>query len=349
MSATKAVNGTWTSRFYYTNYNGERKQAFKRGFKTKKEALEYERDYLAKVEFNVTMTFGKMCELYLEDIVHRIKATSFNLRKGILNNKILPFFSKFEVSEITPAHIRKFQNLLISENNYSQTYLKLINTTLTGVFNYAVNFYKLENNPVTKAGSIGKFTTDMEIWTLDEFNKVSLKLREERIDIYTILNLLFYTGMRIGELLALTFEDIDYEKRVIRVNKTLVRINGIDVSTAPKTEASSRDIQITQNTIDMIKDYSKRIYEINNKMRIFQINQTTIRRQMKIFAKKAGVKEIRVHDLRHSHASLLIHLGVNPLAISKRLGHEKVETTLNIYSHLYPEAGEKIVEMLDKL
>ncbi len=348
MPASKSKSGSWISRFYYTTYNGERKQAFKRGFSTKKEALEYERDFLAKAEFQVSMSFKNLCYLYLDDISHRVKATTYNLRKVVINQRILPTLEKMQVCELTPAHIRKFQNSLMLDKKYSQTYLKLINSTLSGIFNFAVKFYKLESNPVTKAGSIGKTKTDMDIWTVEEFKKVS-EISEKRIDIYTILNVLFFTGMRIGELLALTYEDIDFEKQTIRINKTLVRINGRNEVTPPKTESSIREILINKKLVDIIKKYSEKLYSLNKETRLFKLHQTNIRKQIKSFAEKVGVKIIRVHDLRHSHASLLIHLGVNPLAISKRLGHENIDTTLNTYSHLYPDASKKIVEMLEEV
>lgn len=348
MSASKSKNGGWISRFYYTTYNGERKQAFKRGFNTKKEALEYERDFLAKAEFQVSMSFKNMCELYLEDMSHRVKPTTYNLRKVVITQRIIPVLEKVQVCEITPAHIRKFQNSLMLDKKYSQTYLKLINSTLSGIFNFAVKFYKLESNPVTKAGSIGKTKTDMDIWTIEEFKKVS-EASEKRIDIYTILNILFFTGIRVGELLALTYGDIDFKKQTIKINKTLVRINGKNEVTSPKTESSIREILINEKLLNIIEKYSEKLYGLNDETTLFELHQTNVRKQIKSFAEKAGVKIIRVHDLRHSHASLLIHLGVNPLAISKRLGHENIDTTLNTYSHLYPDASKKIVEMLEEV
>lgn len=346
MSATKdAKSGKWISRFYYTDYEGNKKQAFKRGFATKKEALEYEREFLAKAEFQVTMSFNQLVELYLDDIKHRIKETTFNLRKSVINKRIQIVFNTQAICDISPADIRIFQNKLMSEK-YSQTYLKLINSTLSSIFNFAVKFYKLKENPCHKAGSIGKVKRQMNIWTLEEFRKVIAECKEERFDIYTILNVLFFTGMRIGELKALTYEDIDFENKSIRINKTLVRINGKDIATSPKTESSNRDILIDDKLIDILKLYCSKLYEVSNTSRLFLLNETNIRKMIKNFAKKAGVKEIRVHDLRHSHASLLIYLGVNPLAISKRLGHDNLETTLKVYAHMYQDSAKKIVELL---
>ncbi|MGL5745398.1 MAG: tyrosine-type recombinase/integrase [Cetobacterium sp.] len=352
MSASKAKNGTWTSRFYVTDQNGIKTQTYKRGFKTKKAALEYELAVLTSPRVdkntNTASTFADMCNLYLDDISCRVKASTANLRKVVLTQRIIPYFKTSKFSEISPSDIRTFQNLLLRDTNYSQTYLRLINSTLTAVFNYAVKFHDLSYNPVSKAGTIGKLRTEISIWTIDDFKRVSAEA-EERFDIYTILNLLFYTGMRIGELLALEYGDIDFKKKTIKINKTLSRINSEDLITPPKTESSNRDIMINDSLLEILKIYTRKIYALKMETRLFTLHQTNIRKQIKKFALRVDVKEIRIHDLRHSHASLLIHLGVNPLAISKRLGHEKVDTTLNVYSHLYPDSSEKIIALLEEL
>lgn len=349
MSATKdKKTGKWISRFYYTDSSGERKQFFKRGFETKKAALDFEREFLAKAEFKLSMSFAQLVELYLEDTKYRVKETTFNLRKKVINQRILTKFDKQVITDITPADIRTFQNTLI-DKNYSPTYLKLIHSILSSIFNFAVKFYELKENPCHKAGSIGKTKTQMSIWTLEEFKKVILECREKRFDIYTILNLLFFTGMRIGELKALTYSDIDFENNLIKINKTLVRIHGEDCVTSPKTESSNREVLIDENLSAILKEYCTKIYGLDENTRLFPLDETNIRKLIKSFAKKAGVKEIRVHDLRHSHASLLIYLGVNPLAVSKRLGHENLETTLKVYAHLYQDSAKKIVELLSNL
>ncbi|MGL5050614.1 MAG: tyrosine-type recombinase/integrase [Fusobacteriaceae bacterium] len=348
MPATKDKNGTWVSRFYYITHNGEKKQTFKRGFRTKKEALEYERSFLTSCDANITTTFEEMCKLYLNDIEARVKASTSNLRNIILTQRILPYFKNKKLSEITANEVRLFQNLLMKETEYSGTYLRLINSTLTAVFNYAVKFHKLESNPVTKAGTIGKTKVEISIWTIDEFKKVSAAA-EKRIDIFTMLNILFFTGVRIGELLALQYSDIDFYKKCIKINKTLTRTAGVDVVTSPKTSSSVREIMINDSLLKIIEKYCEKIYSLKLSTRLFLLHRTNISKQIKKFATEVGVKEIRTHDLRHSHASLLIHLGVNPLAISKRLGHERVDTTLNVYSHLYPDSSEKIIALLDEV
>lgn len=342
-------NGTWTSRFYYSDYEGNRKQKFKRGFATKREALEWEREFLAKIESSPEMSFNSLYELYINDIKNRVKETTFTLRKGIIENKILPFFKNYKISEISSREIRAFQNTLL-EQNYKNSYLKLVSVALSNIFAYAVNFHNLKENPCTKAGSIGsKKTKEMEIWTLEEFKKFASEAEQNDYEIYTACSVLFWTGMRIGELLALTKDDIDFDNKIISINKTYTKQKGKEIITAPKTESSIRQIAIDDNLITIIKSYYKKLYNLKNDSRIFLSDATTFRRKMKMFAEKANIKKIRIHDLRHSHASLLIHLGINPLIISKRLGHEKVDTTLNIYSHLYPESISDLIKLLESL
>lgn len=348
MPATKDKNGTWISRFYYNDYEGNRKQKFKRGFKTKREAQEFEREFIAKIEYSPEMTFQSLYELYIDDIKNRVKETTYNLRKGVIENLILPFFKDYKVTDITPREVRSFQNILL-EKDYKNSYLKLISIALSSVFTYAVNFHNLKENPCHKAGSIGnKKSHEMEIWTLEEFKKFAEKAIEN-YEIYTACSILFWTGMRIGELLALTSKDIDLESKVISVTKTYTKQKGKQIVTSPKTEGSIRNIAIDSNLVKIIQTYLKKLYNLNSEDRIFMYDATHFRRMLKKFAGDAGVKKIRIHDLRHSHASLLIHLNLNPLLISKRLGHEKVDTTLNIYSHLYPDSTKQMIDLLEKL
>lgn len=344
MPATKELNGTWMSRFYCTDLKGNKTQKKKRGFLTKKEALEYEREFLAKSTSETSMTFKSLYELYIEDLTARIRENTLITKKYIIELKILPFFQKLKINSITPITIRKWQNeLLISVSRvtgekYSSTYIKTINNQLVAIFNYAVKFHSLAENPCHKAGSIGKKNADeMSIWTIDDFNKFSLLLVHKPIN-YTGFNILFWCGIRIGELLALTLKDIDLEKNIIYINKSYQRIKGRDIITPPKTPKSNRTIDIPDVLSTILKDYISTLYKPTENTRIIPATKHLFEHDIKLYSSKANIKKIRVHDLRHSHASFLIHLGISPLLISQRLGHEKIETTLNTYSHLYPQA-----------
>lgn len=351
MPATKDKKGTWISRFYYTDYQGERKRVFKRGFQTKKEALEYEREFLSKSKFQITMTFQSLYELYMEDLSCRLREHTMQNKKYIIESKILPFFKNIQIKDITPIVIRKWQNNILSSKNpsYSQTYIKTIHNQLTAIFNYAIKFYPLEENPCHKAGSIGrKYAEEMTIWTPEEFKLFAETLKESK-PLFTGFNILFWCGIRIGELLALEIKDIDFEKNTLNIDKSYQRINKKDVITPPKTPKSKRVIDITSQLSDILKEYLETIYNPTPNTRLFPHTKFFFEHNMKKYTKIAGLKKIRIHDLRHSHASLLIHLGINPLAIARRLGHEKVETTLNTYSHLFPNTNKMIIELLENI
>lgn len=163
---------------------------------------------------------------------------------------------------------------------------------------------------------------------------------------FVLFEILFWCGLRIGELLALTSEDI--ENKTIKVSKTYYRVNGEDVVTEPKTENSVRIIDIPEFLQEEINSYQKRLYKYPKDYRLFPIVAEAVQHKMKRHIEKAGVKKIRVHDLRHSHVAYLIHKGVEPLLIKQRLGHKDIKITLNTYGHLYPNEGRKLADSLDQ-
>ncbi|MGL5639432.1 MAG: site-specific integrase [Cetobacterium sp.] len=353
MPATKDTNGTWSSRFYIINHKGEKLRKRKRGFKTKKEALEYEREFLSKSNFQNTMSFESLCEIYFEDLQHRLRQNTFLTKEHIILKKILPFFKKMKVEDISPAIIRKWQGKMLSAINptsqkkYSLTYIKTINNQLVAILNYAVKFHNLNENPCHKAGSIGKKNADeMSIWTLQEFNSFVTLLKHKPVS-YTGFNVLFWTGIRIGELLALTVKDVDFKNKNLKINKSYQRLKGEDVVTEPKTPKSKRVIEISDFLLEIIKEYIDKLYEPTPDTRLFNSTKYRFEHDMKLYSGKAGLHRIRIHDLRHSHASFLINNNVNILAVSQRLGHEKIETTLNIYSHLYKESHDYMMNILN--
>ena len=344
---------SWYCKFYYTDYTGTKKQKLKRGFKLQREAKEYERNFLETQQADLTMTFENFVKLYNEDMKHRIREHTYNQKQYVINKKLLPYFGKLPISEITPAVIRKWQNELISYRDedgkpYAETYLKVINNQLSAIMNYAVRYYGLRENPCRKAGSIGKSHADeMQFWTTDEFKKFLEKISNKPQSRAGFL-VLYYTGIRIGELLALEYTDIDFKAKKLVINKSYQRIDAKDVITAPKTPKSVREVSLPDFLLEELETYTKKLYGLRKHDRIFPYTKHFFEKEMKRGTKDGEVKKIRLHDLRHSHASLLIELGFTPLAIADRLGHEKVETTLNTYSHLFPHKRDEVAEKLQK-
>lgn len=159
-------------------------------------------------------------------------------------------------------------------------------------------------------------------------------------------SLLYYSGIRFGEFLALTPKDFDFEKNTLDINKSLQRIKKQDVVTPPKTPKSTRNIIIPDFVMNEVKDYMSKLYDLKDTDKVFPFTKSYINNAMARACKKSEVKKIRIHDIRHSHASYLINLGYAPLLISERLGHEKVQTTLSTYSHLYPNKHQEVVDMM---
>lgn len=247
------------------------------------------------------------------------------------------------MNQIKTSDIRIWQNELIKEG-YSPTYLKTINNQLNAIFNFAVKYYDLKGNPCTKAGSIGKSKADeMKFWTKEEFMQFIGKV-EKQSQFYIAFMVLYWTGMRLGEFFALTPADIDLERRLISITKSYQRLGGQDVITPPKTPKSKRIITIPEFLTIELQAYLNGIHESE---RLFSSTKYYLKKEMKSGIDASGVKTIRIHDLRHSHASLLVEMGFSPLEIADRLGHEKVETTLNTYSHLYPNKQSKLADRLN--
>ena len=343
-----AKTGKWLIQYRYTDWQGNRKKSTKRGFNTKREAEEWVRNFLMSQQADFNMYFEDFLKLYYEDMAARIRENTMNTKKYIIDLKILPYFGKKSINSITPADIRKWQNELISQG-YSQTYLRTINNQLTAIFNYAVKYYDLKSNPCRKAGSMGKNQADeMNFWTKEEFSDFADSIMDKQ-DSYTAFTTLFWTGMRIGELLALTPTDINFEEKTISISKSYQRIKRKDVITPPKTPKSNRIITVPDFLLADIKDYMNSIYGLKDTDRLFPLTKSFIEHEMQRGIKNSGVKRIRVHDIRHSHCALLFEMGIAPLEVADRLGHERVETTLNIYAHIYPNKQKHLSDKLEQV
>ena len=342
--------GKWFAKFYYTNWQGSKKQKWKRGFTTKKEALGFERDFLEKQSANPDMTFQNLYEIYMEDMAARLKQSTLLTKKTVLQTHILPFFGSKPINEIKTSDVRRWQaKLMSSPNNYSQTYLKKINTELNSIINYAKRFYDLNTNPCGKAGTIGKAKAEeMDYWTYDEYIAFREGVKDKPLS-YICFEVLYWTGMREGELLALSPADIDLDNKIISINRTYQRIGGKDVFTSPKTRKSKRKIPIPDFLCQELSDYIQSRYMLDADERLFPVTKSYLSHEMIRGCKNTGVKKIRIHDIRHSHASLLINQGCDALMLADRLGHEKVSTTLNTYSHLFPHKQQELVHSLESL
>lgn len=339
--------GLWYANFYYTNWQGKKIHKKKRGFARKKDAQEWEENFLRSAAGSCDMAFSDFVEIYLKDMENRLKKNTMQTKRNLIETKILPYFSDLRLNQITPARVRQWQQRILEENP-APTYAKTINNQLSAILNYAVRYYSLPANPARTAGSMGKkHASEMEFWTLDEFNAVIEHVH--KLPARVGLSVLFWTGLRIGELLALSPSDVDLEARTLSVQKSFQSIEGREVITDPKTYKSRRVLPLPDKLCEELQQYKDALYEPEPDDRLFPYTKHYFRRQMDRAAQKAGVKLIRLHDLRHSHAALLIRLNTPILLVSQRLGHENVETTLRIYGHLYPATSDETIQKLENL
>ena len=298
--------GTWRVIYRYTDWNGERKQTQKRGFKTRREAQAWEHEQLNKKNADLDMKFKSFVELYTADVKTRLKENTWATKEHIIRTKLEPYFGKHKMCAITPQQIITWQNELINYRDeqgkaYSPVYLKTVNNQLSAIFNHAVKYYNLRENPCKKAGSMGKKKNrEMQFWTKEEYLKFAGAMMDKPLSYYAF-EMLYWCGLREGELLALTPSDFDFEKRTVSITKSYQRLNGQDLITTPKTEKSNRVITMPKFLSDEIQDYLKMLYDIEPDARMFTVTKSYLYREMERGAKEAGVKRIRVHDLRHPY------------------------------------------------
>ena len=250
------------------------------------------------------------------------------------------------MNEITPAEIIQWQNT-IQGKGYSKTYERMIQNQLNALFNHAQKIYNLKENPCKKVKKMGKSDANkLEFWTKAEYDRFIAGIEPGSED-YLIFEILFWTGIREGELLALSLSDFDMSGNLLHINKTYNRIRKRDVIDTPKTENSVRTIDIPNFLKEEVQKYAKKHYGFPEDQRLFPIVARTLQKRLKKYEALTGVKPIRVHDIRHSHVAYLIYQGVEPLIIKERLGHKDIQMTLNTYGHLYPSQQKKVAEMLD--
>ena len=299
-------NGSWYVQFRYTDWRGERQQKLKRGFATKKDAQACEREFLMQKQADVNMSFESFVELYEKDVKPKLKLNTWLSKEHIIRTKILPYFRKRKLSEITARDVIDWQNEIRQHTKsngeaYSPDYLKNVHTQLSCIFNHAIKYYGLQINTAAKAGNMGsEQTKEMLFWTKEEYLKFIDAMMDKPM-LYYAFEILYWCGIREGELLALTPADFDFEKKTLRINKSYQRLQGKNVITTPKTKKSNRVIQMSDFLCDEMQDYFKQLYGLKPDSRIFPLTKHTLKRGMEFGCKASVVKVIRIHDLRHPY------------------------------------------------
>ena len=311
-------NNTWYVSVYFKNWKGESDRKVKRGFKTKREAQEWERTFLQQKTSDLDMTFSAFWELYQNDLREKIRENTWTTKVSVVEHKILPYFRDKKMSEIRPADILAWHNEMMSFRDekgraFSKTYLKTIHNQLSAIFNHAVRYYDLKSNPAAKVGNMGKEQPkEMKFWTKSEYLQFAEAMMDKPVSYYAF-EMLYWCGLRLGEM---------------------------------KTPKSVRTVSMPDFLAEEMKEYINSLYGVEGDDRIFQITKSYMHHEMDRGCTQTGVKRIRIHDLRHSHVSLLIEMGFSVVAIANRVGHESIDITYR-YAHMLPTAQSEMATKLD--
>lgn len=345
---------TWYAKFSYRNWKGEKKWVTKRGFATKREAIQYERDFLMKQDGNVDMTFADFVKVYQRDRHPRIRESTIVMKENIISTKLIPFFGNRRLRDISTNDVMQWQNEMLAYRDpetgrpYSHSYLKSIHSQLSAIFNHAIRFYKLKENPAAIVGNMGSEKgIQMKFWTRAEYLRFAAAMMDEPLAYYCF-QVLYWCGIREGELLALTLDDLDFEKKTLRIGKTFQHLNGKDIISEPKTPKSNRIVVMPDFLVEELRDYVKIQYDTAPTDRLFPVTKSYLYHKMEKGCKQQSLPRIRVHDLRHSHVSLLIDMGYSAVAIADRMGHESIDITYR-YAHLFPTVQSDMATKLNSL
>lgn len=333
----------------------------KRGFNSKKEALEFESGLNTCTQSRYPL-FSEVANDYIRTKTSEVTYGSVNKMKSVLRDYILPIVKDKPIDRFTKIECRDFKlDLQESNSNLCTKSLNYILQQYKAIFSHAVEYYNLSENPCSalkpykKTYEEKKKKKDMEtcIWSPEEFSKFISFVDNPVYKAFFIT--LFYTGLRLGEAQALTW--CDFDGKYIYVNKSLTKKTkekSYEIK-EPKSVSSVRKVSLGDSVASYL-NYYKSTQESTegfcNSWFMFgglnPLPQTTIARQKDRAVVKSGVKRIRIHDFRHSHASNLICSGCNIVTVSKRLGHENVEITLENYTHLIPKKEDDALPIIEK-
>ena len=318
-------------------------------------------------------TLRELIAEYLSAKKYEVRETTLDKSEKLLTNYVLSYFQSVRLDRLTVPVLQKWKTYIdeyttSKKEPLSLSYKQKIFSAFRSLLNYAVKMEYISKNPLTTLGNFKDANAvkhDMDYYTADEFLQFidAAKAQAEQSEIitgslyewnyYAFFNIAFYTGMRKGEINALKWSDI--RDNTIHVTRSIAqKLKGGDRETPPKNKSSVRDIQIPVPLKAVLQEHYSRVKGLDGFSDDWRIcggekclRDTTIEKRNKKYADMAGVKKIRIHDFRHSHASYLANFGINIQEIARRLGHSDIKMTWNVYSHLYPKEEDRAVAALN--
>ena len=340
----------WTVRFQVME-NGE--YVYKRlsGFRTKAEATEAWKQYKPATRAPIAsqrLTFTELCEAYLSYQKLRVRESSYISTASRLK-LITPFFADKPVEDIRPADILAWQNTLAE---YSTKYIANLRQQLSAILIYAERYYDITNvmrkiEPLRIAPKPGELSKKkLKYWEQHEFELFLTGIPEAKQEFALFFRFLYATGCRLGEARALTWDDIDTHALIVSITKSVTDKTSADAFaiTDPKNVSSIREISISEKMVKALLAFRR----TNPKAGKYvfggdrPLPQSSIRNEWNRAVDASGMRRITIHDLRHSHVSLLISRGLQITAIAARLGHSNTQQTLNTYAHMLPSDESRI-------
>ncbi|HGC5961935.1 tyrosine-type recombinase/integrase [Enterococcus faecalis] len=340
---------------------------------TKKEAQQIESKYLRlyhenKLTTNSDLTLKDIYEIYEEKYTQNLKPSYKQTQERIFKNYIEPYFKNTQIKLIKKQQIYDFQQFLLTskpkrKKTLSNKTINMIIIHLQKLFNVAMKEGLSYENPCNQIDKLKVQKKEIDFWTLDEFTTFISHIDKNKPFLKVFYQFAFFTGMRAGEMIALTWSDIDFYNQTVRINKSAKLINGNYVTTTPKTESSNRYITINTKITAMLKKWQEIQPKLlidnfqnidSDKLLVFQYSEKHpssdyYSKQIKkiIVKNNLNLKPIRLHDFRHSHVALLIHNNEKNTTIKERLGHSSITTTIDTYGHLYPNSQKSMSDKFD--
>lgn len=335
---------TWYCKFRYNDWTGKSRFTTKRGFKTKREAKAYEYEFKARSENSPEMTVETLCDIYLEQYKARNKETSYLGIKGVISRYIKPTLGTVKLSSLTKLMLSKWQETILS-SSLAESTKHTVNRRLNSILLFAERMDIIQKNPMANLKSIGKPAKREAFWTVEQYKLfiAAGKGSQQYPMVRPCFDVLFYSGIRLGECLGLKLSSVDFDKGTLTISEA---INCIGKPSTLKNDSSYRTIPMPQFVMDEIKAYVDSLPDVPE--RLFPVSRRMLKYYIDRWGRKAGVPPITVHGLRHSHVSHLISLGIPITVISRRIGHKTPKMTLSVYSHMYDTDSANVSSILQQ-